>query len=280
VKTITQTQADHLAAPVTTFCTCVRITRGDGVVLAFTDHDQDLSIAGVTYLAAQGFDATPIQSSGNLAVDNLEVIGRLDDVRITERDLLTGVYDAAEVEFLLADYARAEAVTVLRYGTVGEITLGPTGQFTVEIRGLTQRLNTALGELYGPTCRALLGDSRCGVSLAAHTFTGTITAVSEERILSVSGCAAADGSLNGGVLTLTSGLLAGRSMEIKAWATPTLHLFLPMPYGMAAGDTFSAVRGCDKTLATCRDTFANVVNFRGEPYIPGTDKTLIPIIRR
>ena len=30
--------------------------------------------------------------------------------------------------------------------------------------------------------------------------------------------------------------------------------------------------GCDKSLATCRDRFDNLVNFRGEPYVPGLDK--------
>ena len=29
--------------------------------------------------------------------------------------------------------------------------------------------------------------------------------------------------------------------------------------------------GCNKNFATCRDRFANSVNFRGEPYLPGND---------
>jgi len=32
--------------------------------------------------------------------------------------------------------------------------------------------------------------------------------------------------------------------------------------------------GCDRALATCRDRFANVVNFRGFPHIPGNDFVL------
>ena len=39
-----------------------------------------------------------------------------------------------------------------------------------------------------------------------------------------------------------------------------------------AGDGYSVVAGCDKTLATCKTKFNNVVNFRGYPYIPGVDK--------
>jgi hypothetical protein len=29
--------------------------------------------------------------------------------------------------------------------------------------------------------------------------------------------------------------------------------------------------GCDKRLATCIERLANVLNFRGEPYVPGSD---------
>ena len=32
--------------------------------------------------------------------------------------------------------------------------------------------------------------------------------------------------------------------------------------------------GCDKRLDTCSDRFANVLNFRGEPYVPGADLLL------
>ncbi len=31
------------------------------------------------------------------------------------------------------------------------------------------------------------------------------------------------------------------------------------------------IEGCDKSLASCGARFGNVLNFRGEPYLPGTD---------
>jgi len=31
------------------------------------------------------------------------------------------------------------------------------------------------------------------------------------------------------------------------------------------------VEGCDKRLETCLSRFGNVVNFRGEPFLPGID---------
>jgi uncharacterized phage protein (TIGR02218 family) len=38
-----------------------------------------------------------------------------------------------------------------------------------------------------------------------------------------------------------------------------------------AGATFQIFAGCDKRVATCRAKFANAVNFRGFPHMPGND---------
>ncbi len=36
--------------------------------------------------------------------------------------------------------------------------------------------------------------------------------------------------------------------------------------------------GCDKSFATCRDRFANALNFRGFPHMPGIDRILsVPV---
>jgi hypothetical protein len=38
-----------------------------------------------------------------------------------------------------------------------------------------------------------------------------------------------------------------------------------------AGDAFTVTAGCDKHFATCQAKFANAVNFRGFPHMPGND---------
>ena len=40
---------------------------------------------------------------------------------------------------------------------------------------------------------------------------------------------------------------------------------------IAPGDTFTVTAGCDKHFATCQAKFANAVNFRGFPHMPGND---------
>ena len=43
---------------------------------------------------------------------------------------------------------------------------------------------------------------------------------------------------------------------------------------IAPGDSFTVSAGCDKYFATCRDKFANALNFRGFPQMPGNDHVL------
>jgi uncharacterized phage protein (TIGR02218 family) len=88
----------------------------------------------------------------------------------------------------------------------------------------------------------------------------------------------ATGVLTPGRLVWTSGANAGLAVEVKAHTHGTgsarLSLFLPMPDPIAIGDGFTVTAGCDKTLATCRDRFSNVVNFGGFPHMPGNDFAL------
>ena len=63
-------------------------------------------------------------------------------------------------------------------------------------------------------------------------------------------------------------------MEIKAYTVGAFTLQLPMPYPVAVGDTFAISAGCDKSKATCKNRFNNLVNMRAEPDLPGQDKIM------
>lgn len=266
--TLPATITAGIAAGCTTTATLFRITRTDAQVFGFTSHDQDIVYGGVTYSASAGYTRTAISGDAGLAADSVDIEGVLD-ITVTEADILAGLWDHARLDMLLIDWADQTEVATLKSGWLGEITTGTTG-FKAELMGLTSALAQNVTELTSPTCRADLGDTRCGKSLAAFTFAGTVTSATDRRVF-VSDLANADGYFIGGEVTWSTGANAGLTMEVKtSLATGAVTLFLPMPYDIAAGDTFSAVTGCDKTIATCVAKFANAVNFRGEPYLPGT----------
>jgi hypothetical protein len=84
------------------------------------------------------------------------------------------------------------------------------------------------------------------------------------------------GWFDGGVLTWETGDNAGRAIEVKSWAQASgeITLFLPPGYPVQPGDAFRVHPGCDKRLDNCAGRFANVLNFRGEPYVPGQDEMM------
>ena len=86
----------------------------------------------------------------------------------------------------------------------------------------------------------------------------------------------ADAVLLHGKVTFTAGANLGLSGDIRLYtaATREIELQLPMPFECATTDVITVVVGCDKLRTTCVNRFANVVNFRGEPFLPGTDKVL------
>ncbi|MGS4948042.1 DUF2163 domain-containing protein [Meridianimarinicoccus sp. RP-17] len=280
MKSTTPQLAAHLRGPVTTLATCWAITRRDGAAFRFTDHDRDITVDGQVYRASLGYARTALSSDAALSVDNVDVAGLFDDDAITETDMRAGLFDHAEVRIFLVNWADpAMGVLRLRRGWLGEVLLTETGMFRTELRGLTQALQQQIGQLHSPDCRADLGDARCKVNLAALTQAGEITVLEDRAqflVAITSGPGRPSGWFDGGVLTWTSGPNAGRATEVRGWdaAAGRLSLYLPPGYAAKVGHTFTVSPGCDKRLATCRDTFGNVLNFRGEPYVPGLDAAM------
>lgn len=279
MKNISPALAAHIAGEVTTLATCWKLTRRDGATLGFTDHDRDITFETVTYRAATGFTPSAVANSAGFAVDNLEVEGMLSASSITEADIMAGLYDFAEIEIFMVNYADvSQGKMILRRGWLGEVSMN-NQQFTAEVRGLTQALSQNIGELFSPSCRATLGDARCSVNLASVTVSGTISTTTSRQDFTANSVTGAAGLYTLGKITFTSGANSGLAMEVKEHVKMTtggarITLVLPMPYAIANGDGFNLTQGCDKTLATCKTRYDNVLNFRGEPHVPGIDRML------
>jgi hypothetical protein len=92
--------------------------------------------------------------------------------------------------------------------------------------------------------------------------------------IDVSEARAVDGWFDGGGLILEGGLNNGVTREVKQWTQTgsLVRLFLQPTFDVRPGQKLRLYPGCDKRLATCRDRFSNVINYRGEPYVPGNDQ--------
>jgi hypothetical protein len=357
MRTIAAGLTSHIAGECTSLANCWKVTLTNATVKAFTDHDTDLVVDAVTYLAASGYTASDVETTAALNVDNQALQNFAVAPGITEAELLSGVWDYATVDHFQVNWSSVTDGKIQYPGyRLGEISVMGQ-QAAEELRGLTQHYTATIVERTGATCRANLGDARCGVSLGGFTVTGTIDSVGDDNMtiidaaraeagptggIAVSAVTQADpgvvtlasalnlaegsaitiagvagmveingttlfrnpnaakttfelgvdttaygaymsggtvsplggtsGYFDGGVMTWTSGANNGLSGEVASYTVGQIVLALPMPYAIAAGDTYSLIAGCDKTFPTCRDRFSNVLNFRGEPYLGGMDK--------
>jgi uncharacterized phage protein (TIGR02218 family) len=267
----------HLDTGATTLAWCWRLTRKDGVVYGFTDHDRDLIFDGTTFEAAAGFSASEIKDTVGLSVDNLEVTSAISSLRLAEADLAAGFYDDAKVEIFRVNWQDTSQRVLMRTGSLGEVKRKGT-LFAAEVRGLAHYLQQPKGRLYQYTCDADLGDARCKInlSLAAFRGTGTVASVLSGRRFTASGLASfATDWFTRGLLTFTSGAANGQKIEVKSHAAiggvVTIELWVPVRAPLLAGQTFTITAGCDKTIGTCKAKFSNAVNFRGFPHMPGND---------
>lgn len=276
-KVIPIALAAHYASGGTSLARLWKVTRTDGQVFGFTDHDDDISFGGVLYRAATAFDGSAIAGKDDMSVENLEVLGVLSDQGIQAEDIEAGRWDGAAVEYLQVNWADTSmGAEVLRVGVIGEIQR-KRGQYTAELRGLLQFLQSNIGGIVTPSCDADLGDARCKVDLDGSPgfhVAGTVLSVSSRRLFTVSDLGKPEGWFDGGEITFATGENAGIRMEVKQHSSgspQTIETQLPLPSLPEVGDQFTVVPGCDKTKATCIAKFANVVNFRGFSFVPGPD---------
>jgi len=204
-------------------------------------------------------------------------MGALSDAGVTEEDVRVGRFDRARVEHWLADWERPDLRALMFVGHFGEIRR-MDGAFEVELRGLSEALNVAVGRTLQRTCDRRLGDDKCRFDLGRPGF----SAEAEARAASA-GVVEADG-LGGfvagwfvaGTLIWRTGANAGELCAVKAdELTPDgirrIELWRAPGAAVTPGDRFTLQAGCDKRAETCREKFSNFINFRGFPDIPGDD---------
>lgn len=75
----------------------------------------------------------------------------------------------------------------------------------------------------------------------------------------------------GGGLVFEDGPNRVKTHEVYLSEDNWVELFLPPPHLIAEGQRVVLWKGCLKTLTSCFEKFNNVINYQGEPHIPGLD---------
>lgn len=274
MRAIPEDMADSLAGGATTLAHVWRITRRDGEVFGFTDHDRPLVFDALACAPNQALAAGAIEKSVGLSVDSASLAGALSDAALTEDDLARGVWDGARVDLYRVDWNDPAQRVHLFAGHVGEVRRGVQA-FEAELRGLQAALNVPVGRVFSRFCDADLGDTRCAKDVSSSVFRGA------GSVIDVLGAAAfsafgiggfAEGwFLRGRIAWDEGGQSEVAAHRIESGGGVVLEVLEAPRVALAPGATFTITAGCDKRHATCRTKFDNVLNFRGFPHMLGND---------
>ena len=165
MRDLSPAQKQAFSAEATSLCWAWRITRKDGVILGFTDHDSDLEIENITYEARSSFDAGALEQDIGFSINSAQVTSLFLSDAITDTDLRSGLYDGADVDLFRVDWRDVSTALHTAHWMFGDVQLGSSG-FEVELIGRTAKLDRATGRVFSRHCDAELGDARCGLNRA------------------------------------------------------------------------------------------------------------------
>lgn len=255
------------------------IERVDGRNFYFTDCDVKIVSKGNVYLPSAGGQRTAASMEAGLETDNMDITGCITDDSITEMDLFQGKFDYATARIDLVETSLPDAPMTLFRGKIGEVQFD-RGTFKANMDGITAVYEQYHADTTAPECKAALGDALCklNVSLASgRRVKGAIISVRNGQSFITNDLDSIN--FNNGTIHWLTGANAGTVSEIQrvsdtAQGTRLVSLCLPPNAQMDETDTYEAVWGCDHTIETCSAKFNNAVNFRGYPYLPGSDKIM------
>jgi uncharacterized phage protein (TIGR02218 family) len=247
---------------------CWRLERRDGAGVALTSHDRSLLREGVRYLPSPGMVPAAIVRRNGLEPHSGEIDGAISNDALTDEDLELGRWDGARIALVAIDWTGDEPGELLLMG--GEIDSVATSDagFTAELRGAAGGLDAPACPDTSPECRARLGDRQCRVDLSDRRSLAT-SLIHDGNRITVNPAPGAE--FGAGEVQVLSGPMTGFRSTILGVDDEAIVLRDAPRGAIEPGTRLWLTEGCDKRFETCVDRFANAINFRGEPHLPGND---------
>lgn len=257
-------------APYATRAFCLRIVCTNGLTVRLAAYPFDLVMSNAEiYKSDQGYDPTAFAAASGFSPSAVDLEGLCALGGITRDRLASGVFDGARVYYFACDFKNpVEDYEPLMLAILGKTTL-VDDHYRIEGISIVDALNQSIGSLYTASCQRVYGSAACGISLAAVTVTGTLTAVTSARVFRDSARSEAADWFGAGTVHFTSGPNVGlKPLEIMSYAADgTISTFEPLYYPPSPGDAYVLVKGCRRRESDCI-AHGNIVNFFGFTKIP------------
>jgi uncharacterized phage protein (TIGR02218 family) len=269
---------DHLAGNVTTLCTIVKLTRTDGLVVAYASHSRPITFNSVTYNPSTIELTTPTVSVG-LEPNTYQIQGAFDDY-ITKKDVEDGLWRGAEVLREVVNYFDLTMLsTDIIRGYVGKATPNG-GAFVIDVNSISVKLGQAVGDIVQSTDRRRRLDEVLS-DISSYTHAGTVKSVTSNRKFKIDYVQPSANYFRYGLIQWASGANDGLEAQIKSSTTTDsgtrteIELQKSMPNAVAVNDVGGFIMGYDGARASATALGVEAIeSFDAEPDMMPTD-TLI-----
>lgn len=253
----------------------------------FTDHQEPITFAdGQVFLSTGGMDSSAQERRAMLETVNANVRGIISDESITDEEMERGIFIDASVYEYIVDW-RTPFLGVLDFNVFIARGVSYDGAiWNMELESTAEKLAEPTGDIWGPMCRVELfsqGLGKCNIPAAGFLESNTIAATDGQTEFTTNAIVNPDWVTpsygQDGRVTFYGGLNNGFSTRIKTYTysggpnTAVVTLQERTPYPMLVTEGVVMHPGCNKrATGHCQFRYDNVVNFQGEPYIPGGDR--------
>lgn len=165
--------------------------------------------------------------------------------------------DAPDPETVLAFQGVMQTVSFVEDGRVAKL----------QVQSLTKAKNREVPRFtYQAPCNHMLYDVRCKISDTDAAFEKFLTAGAVDStgtFITATGAAAFGADFfTGGFIEFDNDF-----RTVKSQTGDVLEVFIPF-VSTPLGQVMRVLAGCDLSITTCRDKFANVINYGGFPFVP------------
>ena len=247
-----------------------------GSILRYSGAPTALSANGQVFALGPKFERSKTKVVIGVQVDELEVkvypeptdlIGNLPFLEAAWQGQLDGALLQLERAFMPAYGDTSPGTVVLFAGRVSDIDCSRTG-IDMKCRSHLELLNIQMPRrLWQASCTHVFGGPMCQFDRAGLALTFPAGPGSTQTAITNAPDSTTPFAL--GTITGVTGANAGCSRTVAEFVSGgTVTVTLAFLSGVATGDQFQLLPGCDHTIGTCANVFNNAQNFGGFPYIP------------
>ncbi|WP_426267865.1 DUF2163 domain-containing protein [Sphingomonas sp. LHG3443-2] len=241
--------------------------RADGIGFATTSHDKQQQIGSMTLEANMDLRPSELMLTDQMYGSTFELSGGLSSPALTVGDLLAGRWNGAAVQLLASDWAEGGETIPICAGELGRVAV-EAGKFSMAVEVLPPATRLPPCIQTSPECRAVLGDRQCRIDMRKRRKRINVVA-SDDVEITIDAPDNEEFAL--GRLRWISGANCGTEQIIISADGAKLRLQDAPQFLVKAGDQAVVRQGCDGRRATCSERFSNILNFRGEPDLPGSE---------